>query len=50
LLLKHRDKFATGVDIAEEKPRSVVSKKLMAQIARAAGGDIEKAAKADPAQ
>jgi len=50
LLIKHRDKFATGVDIAEEKPRSVVSKKLMAQIARAAGGDIEKAAKADPAQ
>jgi len=50
LLIKHRDKFATVVDIAEEKPRSVVSKKLMAQIARAAGGDIEKAAKADPAQ
>jgi bifunctional non-homologous end joining protein LigD len=50
LLIKHRDKFATDVDIAEEKPRSVVSKKLMAQIARAAGGDIEKAAKADPVQ
>jgi bifunctional non-homologous end joining protein LigD len=49
LLLKHRDQYATDADIATEKPRSILSKKSMAQIARAAGGDVEKAAKADPA-
>lgn len=49
LLIKHKDKYATEDDIAEKKPRSIVSKKLMAQIAKAAGGDVEKAAKADPA-
>jgi len=49
LLIKHRDRYASDADIVAEKPRSVVSKKLMAQIARAAGGDVEKAAKADPA-
>jgi bifunctional non-homologous end joining protein LigD len=48
LLIKHRDRYASSLDIAAEKPRSVVSKKLMAQIARASGGDIAKAAKADP--
>ena len=49
LLIKHRDEYASDTDIVSEKPKSVVSKKLMAQIARAAGGDVEKAAKADPA-
>jgi bifunctional non-homologous end joining protein LigD len=49
LLLKHRDQYATDADIATEKPRSILSKKSMAQIARASGGDVEKAAKADPA-
>ena len=48
LLIKHKDRYASGVDIVTEKPRSVISKKLMAQIARAAGGDVVKAAKADP--
>jgi len=48
LLIKHKDRYASAGDIVIEKPRSVVSKKLMAQIARAAGGDVDKAAKADP--
>jgi bifunctional non-homologous end joining protein LigD len=48
LLIKHKDRYASAADVVTEKPRSVVSKKLMAQIAKAAGGDVVKAAKADP--
>ena len=48
LLIKHRDRYASDIDIAGEKPRSVLSRKLMAGIAKASGGDVEKAAKADP--
>ncbi|HVW09033.1 MAG TPA: DNA polymerase ligase N-terminal domain-containing protein [Bryobacteraceae bacterium] len=48
LLIKHRDRYASSVDIEAEKPRSVLSRKLMAGIAAASGGDVAKAAKADP--
>jgi bifunctional non-homologous end joining protein LigD len=48
LLIKHRDRFASSVDIEAAKPRSVVSRKLMAQIAAVSGGNVAKAAKADP--
>ena len=48
LLIKHRDQYASKEDLLIEKPRSVVSKKSMAEIAKAHGGDIERAAKADP--
>ena len=48
LLIKHRDEFATDGDIAEEKPRSVVSNRLLIEIARDEGGDMEKAATGDP--
>ncbi|HVY91208.1 MAG TPA: DNA polymerase ligase N-terminal domain-containing protein [Bryobacteraceae bacterium] len=48
LLMKHRDRYASSIDIAAEKPRSVLSRKLMAGIAAASGGDVAKAAKADP--
>jgi bifunctional non-homologous end joining protein LigD len=48
LLIKHKDRYASTADVVTEKPRSVVSKKLMAQIAKIAGGDVVKAAKADP--
>ena len=48
LLIKHKDRYASASDIVADKPRSVVSRKLMAQIAKAAGGDVVKAAKADP--
>jgi bifunctional non-homologous end joining protein LigD len=50
LLIKHRDEFASTKDIAVEEPRSVVSKKLLADIARDNGGDVEKAATGDPAR
>jgi bifunctional non-homologous end joining protein LigD len=49
LLIKHRDEFASDVDITVEKPRSAISNRLLAQIARDGGGDVEKAATGDPA-
>src|SRR5579872_4608106 len=48
LLIKHRDEFASMEDIATTEPRSAVSKRLLADIARDAGGDVEKAATGDP--
>ena len=49
LLIKHRDEFASTRDIAEEEPRSVVSDRILIEIARDEGGDMEKAATGDPA-
>jgi bifunctional non-homologous end joining protein LigD len=37
LLIKHRDKVASGVDIVAAKPRSAVSRRTLAGIARDAG-------------
>ena len=48
LLIKHRDEHASTRDIAEEEPRSVVSKRLLFEIARDEGGDVQKAATGDP--
>ncbi|MEP6769168.1 MAG: DNA polymerase ligase N-terminal domain-containing protein [Acidobacteriota bacterium] len=48
LLIKHRDEFAGTRDIAEEEPRSVISKRILVEIARDEGGDLEKAATGDP--
>jgi bifunctional non-homologous end joining protein LigD len=48
LLIKHRDSYASTKDIVAERPRSAVSKKLLAGIAKANGGDILKASKGDP--
>ena len=47
LLIKHRDRYASPQDIAIGKPRSALSRRSMAGIAAAYGGDVEKAAKAD---
>jgi bifunctional non-homologous end joining protein LigD len=49
LLIKHRDQYATSDDVLVEQPRSVLSKLLLADIARQGGGDVAKAAKGDPA-
>jgi bifunctional non-homologous end joining protein LigD len=49
LLIKHRDRFASAEDVAETQPRSVVSRRLLAEIAWQEGGDVEKAATGDPA-
>jgi len=49
LLIKHRDNFAsTAIDVAQEMPRSAVSNRLLAEIARDGGGHVEKAATGDP--
>jgi bifunctional non-homologous end joining protein LigD len=48
LLIKHRDAFASKKDITVDKPRSVASRRLLAQIARDGGGDVAKAATGDP--
>jgi bifunctional non-homologous end joining protein LigD len=48
LLIKHRDEFASTQDIAVTEPRSAVSKRLLADIARDGGGDVDKAATGDP--
>lgn len=48
LLIKHRDQYASTEDIELEQPRSVLSGKLLADIARDGGGDVEKAATGDP--
>ena len=48
LLIKHRDRFASTRDILLEKPRSVASNSLLAEIARDHQGNVAKAAKGDP--
>jgi len=49
LLIKHRDEYVSTKDIEEAEPRSVLSKRLLAEIARDEGGDMAKAATGDPA-
>jgi bifunctional non-homologous end joining protein LigD len=48
LLIKHGRENGAAEDILEAKPRSVLSDRLMAEIAFDAGGDVERAAGADP--
>jgi bifunctional non-homologous end joining protein LigD len=48
LLIKHRDRHASTVDVATTAPRSVISQRLLAEIAAAGGGDVDKAATGDP--
>jgi bifunctional non-homologous end joining protein LigD len=50
LLMKRRDEFASTEDIEATQPRSVRTKRLLAEIARDAGGDVAKAATGDPVQ
>jgi bifunctional non-homologous end joining protein LigD len=49
LLIKGRDDHARKNDITELEPRSVRTKRSLAQIAHDEGGDVEKAATGDPA-
>jgi bifunctional non-homologous end joining protein LigD len=51
LLIKHRDEYASPEDITRTRPRSVVSGRTLAEIARAAGASerqLAQAAAADP--
>jgi bifunctional non-homologous end joining protein LigD len=49
LLIKHRDPYASPVDVTKEMPRSVKSRRLLADIAKGGGGDSERASQGDPA-
>jgi bifunctional non-homologous end joining protein LigD len=49
LLIKHKDKYASLQDITTGKSRSVLSRRSMAGIAAAYGGNVNKAAESDPA-
>ena len=49
LLIKGRDNYASTTDITATRARSVRTKRLLAQIARDEGGNVEKAATGDPA-
>jgi hypothetical protein len=46
--MKHHDQYATKQDILVEQPRSVLTHRLLADIANDGGGDIDKAADGDP--
>jgi bifunctional non-homologous end joining protein LigD len=48
LLIKHRDQYAATEDVTLEEPRSVVSRRLLAEIARDGGGDVARALMGDP--
>lgn len=48
LLIKHRDAFASQRDITLDAPRSAISHRSLAEIARDGGGDIARAATGDP--
>ena len=48
LLIKHRDAWASTADVTEAAPRSVVSERLLIEIARDEGGDMRRAADGDP--
>jgi bifunctional non-homologous end joining protein LigD len=48
LLIKHRDRYASAKDVTLEKPRSALSRRMLADIAREGGGDVERAATGDP--
>jgi len=48
LLMKRTDRHASTVDVTRAKPRSVLTRRLLAGIARDEGGDVAKAATGDP--
>ena len=48
LLIKHRDAAVSTDDVTATEPRSVVSRRLLAEIAWHEGGNVEKAASGDP--
>ena len=48
LLIKHRDAAASTEDVTTMQPRSVISGRILAEIALEEGGDVLKAADGDP--
>jgi bifunctional non-homologous end joining protein LigD len=48
LLIKHRDEYASKTDITAKRPRSALTGRLLADIARDEGGDVARARMGDP--
>ena len=48
LLIKHRDEWTSTEEVTELAPRSIVSNRLLVEIARDEGGNVRKAADGDP--
>jgi bifunctional non-homologous end joining protein LigD len=48
LLIKHRDRHSSMSDVTLSKPTSVISGRVLAEIAADEGGDVEKARTGDP--
>jgi bifunctional non-homologous end joining protein LigD len=48
LLIKHKDEYARDEEISETEPYSVLTKRTLTEIAEDEGGDVKKAATADP--
>jgi bifunctional non-homologous end joining protein LigD len=48
ILIKHRDAYASEDDITLEQPRSAISGRTLAEIARDEGGNVARAATGDP--
>ncbi len=48
LLIKHRDSYASRSDVTAEEPHSILTHRLLADIASEGGGDVGKAATGDP--
>ena len=48
LLIKHRDRYASTKDITVTEPTSIVSGRMLAEIAADEDGDVEKAKTGDP--
>jgi bifunctional non-homologous end joining protein LigD len=48
LLIKHRDSYASTEEVTLSEPTSVVSGRILSEIAADGGGDVEKAKTGDP--
>ena len=48
LLMKRKDRDASTLEVTRAKPRSVLTRRLLAGIARDEGGDVAKAETGDP--
>jgi bifunctional non-homologous end joining protein LigD len=48
LLIKHRDQYASSRDLTQSEPYSVKTHRLLADIAREGGGNVQEAATGDP--
>jgi bifunctional non-homologous end joining protein LigD len=48
LLIKHRDYYTTEEEVTEIAPASILTRRMLAEIAEDEGGDVKKAATGDP--